>query len=249
LVADSDDGFLKHIAKLLLQNSFTVYLAHDGAVAMELMKSKHPQAAIVDVGLPKIFGFEIAEMVKQDPALKDKTKVILLGSVYEKDRYRRQPQSYYGADEYIEKHHDGPVILSKVKKLVLNIPEPAAPPAEEAPAPPPATAPAPTAAAPAAPAPAPRPVPSAAPPVPDDPAHQKAARLARTIISDILLYNPEQVVRGIKEGNIYELLAKDIEDGSKHYHSRVSAEIQSQRDYFKEAFEAMIAKKKVELGL
>ena len=260
LVADSDDAFLKHIAKLLLQDSFTVYLAHDGAVAMELMKSKVPQAAIVDVGLPKIFGFEIAEMTKQDPALKDKVKIILLGSVYEKDRYRRQPQSFYGADEYIEKHHDGPVIMQKVRKLVLNEPEPTPPaPAEEvapapvSPAPPPAPAARPAPApAPAAPAPAPRPAAPPAPgaaPTPDDPAHQKAARLARTIISDILLYNPEQVVRGIKEGNVYELLAKDIEDGSKHYNSRVAESIRAQRNYFKEAFEAMIAKKKGELGI
>ncbi len=88
-----------------------------------------------------------------------------------------------------------------------------------------------------------------APPTPDDPAHQKAARLGRTIVSDIVLYNPELVKRGVREGNVYQLLAKDIEDGLRHFRSRVPEEIREQRDYFKEAMEAMIARKKAELGI
>ncbi len=274
LIGDTDDAFLKHLARVMLQNGFTVYLAHDGAVAMELIKTKTPQVAIVDVALPKIYGFEMAEMVKQDEALKDRTRMILLGSVYEKDRYRRKPQSLYGADAYIEKHHDGPHILAKVENLILgkplppgmeNLPgagpspaEPPSQPASEEPgeeqAPPEpekqkteaAAAPAPqSAAAPSAPAASA----GGAPPVPDDPEHQKAARLARTIVSDISLYNPELVTRGVQEGNIYELLAKDIDDGLKHFNGRVSDEIRSQRDYFKEAMDALIQRKKTELGL
>jgi len=141
----------------------------------------------------------------------------------------------------VEKHHDGPAVLAKVKHMILGIPEPTPPPAADTPEP---TPPAPPAAVtPAAPPPA------AAPPVPDDPEHQKAARLARTIVSDISLYNPDLITRGVKEGNVYEVLAKDIEDGMKHFNSRVSEEIRSERDYFKEAMDTMIAKKKSELGL
>lgn len=235
LIADSDDAFLKSVGRSLLQEGFTLYLAHDGAVAMELIKTKSPVVAILDVMLPKIFGFEMTEMIKEDPVLKAQTKVILLGSAYEKDRYRRAPQSLYGADEYVEKHHNGPAVLAKVKSLILGIPEPkpaAAEPAAPPPPPPPAVAPSKTAL-----------------PESDDPAHKKAARLGRTIVSDIALYNPDLLVRGIQEGNLYELLAKDIEDGINHYNSRVSEEIRAERDYFKEAMDAMIDRKKTELGL
>ena len=85
--------------------------------------------------------------------------------------------------------------------------------------------------------------------VPDDQAHQKAARLARTIAADIALYNPELVERGVRDGNFYELLAKDIDDGRKHYLSKVSEEIKSGSDYFKLALEDLITKKKKKLGL
>jgi predicted Zn finger-like uncharacterized protein len=241
LIADSDDAFLKQLGRTLLQGGFTLYLAHDGAVAMELVRTKPVQVAIVEVSLPKIYGFEVAEMIKNDETLKAKTKVILLGSVYEKTRFRRQPQSLYGADEYIEKHHNGKKVLAKVRHLLLGIPEPepAAPP-DEAPAPP--------AQAPAPPTPQPA-TPAGAPALPDDPEHQKAARLARTIVSDICLYNPELVERGVREGNFYSLLEKDISEGLKHYNSRVSEEIRSDRDYYKEAFQALIEKKKTELDL
>lgn len=53
----------------------------------------------------------------------------------------------------------------------------------------------------------------------------QARRLARAIISDIAIYNREKVERGIKEDNIFELLAEDIEEGRQHYLSRVAPEL------------------------
>jgi hypothetical protein len=85
--------------------------------------------------------------------------------------------------------------------------------------------------------------------VPNDPVFQKAARLARTIASDIALYNPDLVDKGAKEGNFYELLAKDIDDGRKHYLSKVSAEVKATADYFKLALDDIIAKRRKKLGL
>ena len=85
--------------------------------------------------------------------------------------------------------------------------------------------------------------------IPSDPGHQKAARLARTIVADLALYNPEEVIRGVKEGNLRELLAKDLDDGKKHYKTRVSPEIQAQVDYFEVAVKGLIDRKKKELGL
>jgi CheY-like chemotaxis protein len=240
VIGDGDQNYLKHIARILLGSGYTLYLAEDGAKTMELVASKVPAVVIVDVGLPQVYGFEIAEKVKADPGLAA-VKVILVASVHEKDRYRRAPQELYGADAYIEKHHDGPAILAKVQELTTGVP---------APVPAPAPAPAPTAAPAPTPAPAPAPVPAAVrAPASDDPEHKKAARLARTIVSDVELYNPDLVVRGVKEGTIYQLLAKDIQDGLKHYNSRVSEKVRKERDYFREAMEDLIAKKKKALGL
>jgi len=68
-------------------------------------------------------------------------------------------------------------------------------------------------------------------------------------VADIALYNPEEVNRGIREGTLKEILAKDFDDGKKHYKTRVSPEIQSQVDYFEVAIQGLIERKKKELGL
>jgi hypothetical protein len=48
-----------------------------------------------------------------------------------------------------------------------------------------------------------------------------AKRLARAIISDVALYNREKVEEGIRNDNIFEILADELEEGRQHYMSRV----------------------------
>ncbi len=70
----------------------------------------------------------------------------------------------------------------------------------------------------------------------------KARRLARTIVSDIALYNREEIRKGIKNDNVFELLAEEIERGKKLYISRVSPEIQKHRNYFNQAIVDILIK-------
>jgi len=50
---------------------------------------------------------------------------------------------------------------------------------------------------------------------------QSARRLARTIVSDIALYHKDEVERGIVEDNLFQVLSGVIEEGRRHYESRV----------------------------
>lgn len=54
---------------------------------------------------------------------------------------------------------------------------------------------------------------------------QSARRLARTIVSDIALYHKDEVERGIVEDNLFQVLSGAIEEGRKHYESRVDASL------------------------
>jgi hypothetical protein len=60
-----------------------------------------------------------------------------------------------------------------------------------------------------------------------------AFRLARAIISDIALYNQDKVKEGIKNDNIFEILAEELKEGREHFHSRVSPEMPN-RDHLYE---------------
>ncbi|NIQ93686.1 MAG: hypothetical protein GWO11_05630 [Desulfuromonadales bacterium] len=57
-----------------------------------------------------------------------------------------------------------------------------------------------------------------------------AFRLARAIISDIALYNQDKVKEGIKNDNIFDVLAEELQEGREHFHSRVSPEL-DERDH------------------
>ena len=70
----------------------------------------------------------------------------------------------------------------------------------------------------------------------------KARRLARTIVSDIALYNREEIRKGIKNDNVFELLAVELERGRKLYLSRVSPEIQKQKDFYNQAIVDVLIK-------
>lgn len=55
--------------------------------------------------------------------------------------------------------------------------------------------------------------------------HHQARRLARTIISDITIYNSKKIKEGLKNDNLFDLLRKEIEQGRRVYESRVSPDI------------------------
>jgi hypothetical protein len=57
----------------------------------------------------------------------------------------------------------------------------------------------------------------------------QAARLARAIISDVAIYNQQKVESGIKDDNIFDLLAEEIEEGRRHFLSRVAPELDPER--------------------
>jgi hypothetical protein len=67
--------------------------------------------------------------------------------------------------------------------------------------------------------------------------HNDAKRLARVLISDILIYNEAKVVTGRKNKNLYGLLKEDIDRSKQLYEQKVSPKVASVSNYF---FEEMI---------
>jgi hypothetical protein len=90
---------------------------------------------------------------------------------------------------------------------------------------------APVASAPAAPAPA---APVAAPAAADDglaAEREKAERLARIVVSDIVLYQGEKFEAAIRAGNLLEALDAEIEEGRSFFRQRIDEAVREERDY------------------
>jgi hypothetical protein len=73
---------------------------------------------------------------------------------------------------------------------------------------------------------------------------ERAIRLARTIASDISLYNEEKIIRGLSEDKLFTELSDEIEEGRELYRARVSPELYEKTNFFDRAVVDIIIKSK-----
>ena len=54
---------------------------------------------------------------------------------------------------------------------------------------------------------------------------ERVARLARAILSDVMMYHAQAVQRGIEADDLFERLAPELEEAQLYFESRVEAEV------------------------
>ncbi len=235
LVAHSNPDTLRTVVSILRDHGYNVVTAANGIDVMVKALKEYPFLIIVEVALPKIYGFEICKRLKMRAETKG-MKFILVPSIYDKTKYRREPVSFYGADDYIEEHDLATQLIDKIEKLKGKGEEKAeTPPQPEAErnrvAAPETKA--------EAPANAPAPVSAAA-----DERIERARRLARTIINDIYLYNSAKLDDAVRNDNFYAVFASELKEGKKLYDQRILPEVRVIGDFFKEAVDNFISTRK-----
>lgn len=238
LVAHEDTTIVERIKDVLSQGGYEIITASNGIDAMVTATKERPFLSLLSVSLPKIYGFEICKRLKERPELKD-IKVILLASIYNSARYRRPPENLYGADGYLEEHEINTQLLERINRLkgigekveesvrqtydtkekLLEEPQPESSPS----------------------------APEIKTTAPSD-MIEKARRLARTIISDIYLYSRAKFDEAVKNDNFFTVFDSELKEGLKLYKSRIPEEVRVTGDYFKEAIDNFIEKKKAELS-
>lgn len=241
LVAHSNPETLKTIVSLLSGHGYDIITAADGIDVMVKALKGHPFLSIVEVALPKIYGFEICKRLKTREETKG-MKFILLPSIYDKSKYRREPVSLYGADDYIEDHDLSTQLLEKIDRLSearggeekTEKPSPpvAAPPEIMKPEFKGETT-------------QKEPVPTSAA---SDEKIEKAKRLARTIINDIYLYNSAKLDESVRNNSFYDVFAPELKEGKKLYDHRILPEVRLIADFYKEAIENFISSRKKALS-
>jgi hypothetical protein len=62
-------------------------------------------------------------------------------------------------------------------------------------------------------------------------AHEKAARLARIIVSDIVLYNQAEFDAAVRAGNVLEALGPQLAEGHALFAERVDPSVGDAREF------------------
>jgi hypothetical protein len=200
-----------------------------------------------------MYGFQVCEIVKRNESLKD-ISVILVGAIHNRNRYRRPPVDLYGADAYLEQPdlpdglrqhlvqwglpvtddaatHAGPPSHTSETRLeapheIQHTPAAISDPIVQAPS----AAPEPSAPTASAPSPvAPRQADDGL-----DEERQQAERLARIVVSDIVLYQGEKFEQAIRSGNLLEALDSEIEEGRNFFRQRINEQVRDECDHLLE---------------
>jgi CheY-like chemotaxis protein len=109
-------------------------VAHDGVEAMLAIQRALPRAVVLDAALPKMYGFQVCEIVKRNESLRE-TRVVLVGAIHKEERYRRAPRDLYGADVYVEPPDLPDALLEILTRFGLPVRSDAAPGPKRAQAP------------------------------------------------------------------------------------------------------------------
>lgn len=77
--------------------------------------------------------------------------------------------------------------------------------------------------------------------------YDEARRLARLILSDIIIYHVEKVEQGIRDNTFFELLKEEIEEGRQYYDSRVPLRVRRDTEIYTETLQQFVQMKREEL--
>jgi CheY-like chemotaxis protein len=76
--------------------------------------------------------------------------------------------------------------------------------------------------------------------------YDEARRLARLILSDIVIYHLEKVEAGIRDDNFFDVLKSEIAEGRAYYDSRVPLRIRQDTEIFSETLQQFVRMKREE---
>jgi DNA-binding response OmpR family regulator len=113
LIAEDDRDFGNILTQYVSISGFDVTLGRDGKEAWELFKNEKPDICVLDVMMPEMDGFSLAEKIKE--ANSDMPVIFLTAKSLKEDIVRGLK---IGADDYITKPFDPEVLILRINNIL-----------------------------------------------------------------------------------------------------------------------------------
>jgi signal transduction histidine kinase len=117
LVADDNRDALDSLVELLVMAGHETHKAADGVQALELAATLRPQVILLDIGMPRLNGYEVAQRIRSQPWGREPTLVALTGWGQDNDR-KRSSEAGFNA------HWVKPLELHRLWNLLESLPDP-----------------------------------------------------------------------------------------------------------------------------
>jgi PAS domain S-box-containing protein len=94
LVVDDNVDAAKMLSMLVRATGHDVQTAHDGPTAVQAVLDYRPDVVLLDIGLPKMNGYEVAKRIRSEPVLENVVLVAMTGYGQDEDRQRSQEAGF-----------------------------------------------------------------------------------------------------------------------------------------------------------
>ncbi|MGE3317134.1 MAG: ATP-binding protein [Planctomycetaceae bacterium] len=113
LVVDDVEPAARALAALLRQRGHTTFTAGDGEKAVSVALAERPEVVLIDIGLPKLNGYEVATLLRATPEFQNALFIAMTG--YTDTPHRDQSQQV-GIDHHFVK----PVDVAAIDALIAE---------------------------------------------------------------------------------------------------------------------------------
>ena len=121
LLVDDEPSIVKMVGKRLEVEGFDVVVAMDGQEGLAKAQAEHPDLIILDLMLPKLNGYEVCTMLKQDTRYQKIPVVMFTAKAQDKDEKLGME---CGANAYVRKPFRAQELMDKIRSLLAGSPQP-----------------------------------------------------------------------------------------------------------------------------
>ena len=119
LIVDDDDDVRGIIKEVLTPHGYELHLAAGGLQALETLRKKRVDLAIVDRNMPGMSGIEVVQLIRQNPKTASLKVLMCTASSMTKEV---DEAFAAGADDYVLKPLNFAALLAKVAKTLAAPP-------------------------------------------------------------------------------------------------------------------------------
>ncbi|HYC35479.1 MAG TPA: response regulator, partial [Usitatibacter sp.] len=111
LLADDNVDFVDSLGQILVSRGHQVRVVYDGAEALAVAGQFRPNVAFIDIGMPKVHGYEVARRMRSEPVTSNCLLVAVTGWGQENDRKRAREAGF-------DRHLVKPVDPSEIEAIL-----------------------------------------------------------------------------------------------------------------------------------
>lgn len=116
LLVESDKASADALARRLERRDYVVRVAADGVQAVDMAKAEQPDLILMDLGLPKMDGWDATAHLKSDPTTGHIPIIVLSARAMPNDRHQALAA---GGDDFDSKPVQFDRLLEKIETLLM----------------------------------------------------------------------------------------------------------------------------------